>query len=507
MKMKRFNKLGALCMLLCLSSCFQDETTDGTGPISEITIKEGCIKAVYDIDKNETLTISPVITQSYANKPVIYTWEIDQKVYSREQELIYVGKELGSFHCRLIVENEDGKTFFPFTLNVNSPYEEGITVISNDDDGNSMLSFMLKQRVEGVADHFTEGDCFALNNPEYTFTRNVMDVVQCDGSLILACQGDPAAGQSPAIYYLNDKTLVIENMISVNEFEDFRPYKILLPSHGTAGTIYPILCENGKVYELSPTEGAIGKPVKFKSEYTLCGFIYDSGAIAYNNVYLWDKKFGDVCMLYNGYGPYYCSKTYLFNPDVAGEEEAQASNYFKGYEPVFMFLPRTVGNTAAFSKDIVLITSSQKGMMYQKTIMDRNFWYYNEETLQNDLGAYGGPQHAGFSCRLTERTPHVATELYNYLLYGDGNKIVRWIYSQPQLLDNAKVCATVGSDRAVVTAMELSLDHTETFVAFYEPDEEGLNGHVWVLNTEDGTLLRQYDNICYRPTRIIYKKK
>ncbi len=492
-------------MLLCLSSCFQDETTDGTGPISEITIKEGCIKTVYDIDKNETLTISPVISQSYTDKPVTYTWEIDQKVYSREQKLIYVGKELGSFRCRLIVENEDGKTFFPFTLNVNSPYEEGITVISNDADGNSMLSFMLKQRVEGVADHFTEGDCFAVNNPEYTFTRNVMDVVQCDGSLILACQGAPAAGQSPAIYYLNDKTLVIENMISVNDFEDFRPYKILLPSHGTAGTIYPILCENGKVYELSPTEGAVSRPVKFKSEYTLCGFIYDSGAVAYNNVYLWDKKFGDVCMMYNGYGPYYCSNTYLFTPDVVSEEEAQASNYFKGHEPVFMFLPRSVEKTGAFGKNIVLIT--QKGIMKYKTIMDRGFWYYNEETLQNELGTYGGPQGAGISCRLTERTPYVATELYNYLLYGDGNKVERWIYSQPQTFDKVKTCAIVGSDRAVITAMELSQDHTETFVAFYEPDEEGLNGHVWVLNTEDGALLRQYDNICYRPTRIIYKKK
>ncbi|MDE5739106.1 MAG: hypothetical protein K2H92_02170, partial [Bacteroidaceae bacterium] len=134
--MKRLNKLSVLCVLLCLSSCFQDETTEGVGLISEITIEEGCIKSEYDIDKNETLTISPVISQSYVDKPVTYTWEIDQKVYSRERDLVYVGKALGSFRCRLIVENEDGKTFFPFVLNVNSPYEEGITVISNDGDGN-----------------------------------------------------------------------------------------------------------------------------------------------------------------------------------------------------------------------------------------------------------------------------------------------------------------------------------------------------------------------------------
>lgn len=503
MNMKRFSEWSVLCLLFCLSSCFKDETTNGTGLISEITIEEGCIKPVYDINKNETLTVTPVISQSNADKPVTYTWEIDRKVYSRDKQLVFVGKELGSFPCRLIVENEDGKAFFTFTLNVNTPYEEGITVISNDAEGNSMLSFMLKQRTEGVADHFADGDCFSINNPEHPFVRNVADVVQCDGSLILACQGDPAAGQAPTIYYLHEKTLVVENMFTVNEYEDFKPYRILLPSHGTAGTMYPILCENGKVYELSPTEGAVGRPLKFKSEYTLNGFIYDSGSASYNNVYLWDKAYGDLCMLYSGYGPYYCSPTYLYSPETGTGDEDE--NYFKGYEPIFMFLPRAVGGNSDFAQDIVVITA--KNGMYQKTILNRNLWYYNTDTQENILSDYGGMKIAGFSCRLTERTPYVATEKYNYLLYGDGNKVMRWIYSQSQMLHDARNVATVGSGQAVITAMELSLDHTETFVAFYEPDEEGLNGHVWVLDTESGAVLRQYDHVCYRPTRIIYKKK
>ena len=70
------------------------------------------------------------------------TWEIDQKVYSTEPTLNFTGKELGSWNCRLILENEDGKTFFPFKLNVNSPYEEGITIISEDETGRPMLAFM-----------------------------------------------------------------------------------------------------------------------------------------------------------------------------------------------------------------------------------------------------------------------------------------------------------------------------------------------------------------------------
>ena len=65
----------------------------------------------------------------------------------------------------------------------------------------------------------------------------------------------------------------------------------------------------------------------------------------------------------------------------------------------------------------------------------------------------------------------------------------------------------MGTDQAVITAMELSLDHKETFVAFYEPQEEGLNGHVWVIDTDSGELLRKYDNVCYRPVKIMYKRK
>jgi hypothetical protein len=74
-------------------------------------------------------------------------------------------------------------------------------------------------------------------------------------------------------------------------------------------------------------------------------------------------------------------------------------------------------------------------------------------------------------------------------------------------LQQAQKRATVGSADAVITAMELSPNHEETYVAFYEPNESGMNGHLWVLSTEDGKLLRQYDNICYRPTKVIYKKR
>ena len=58
MFMKKYHYLLTILFTLFFVSCFEDETTiaDMTS-LSEITIKEGSIKAVYNINKNETLVI------------------------------------------------------------------------------------------------------------------------------------------------------------------------------------------------------------------------------------------------------------------------------------------------------------------------------------------------------------------------------------------------------------------------------------------------------------------
>jgi hypothetical protein len=60
---------------------------------------------------------------------------------------------------------------------------------------------------------------------------------------------------------------------------------------------------------------------------------------------------------------------------------------------------------------------------------------------------------------------------------------------------------------AVITDFEISADHLKTYVAFYEPHKEGLNGSVWVFDTNSGEVLEQYNNVCYQPVKVMYKKK
>lgn len=502
----KIQKILAIALLTTtLASCFEDETTWGTRPISEIVIDSTSIQPVYNINKNETLTISPIVSQTSGGKELAYTWEINLETYSHEPEFVYVGKELGSYQCRLIVENSDGKTFYPFKLYVNSPYEEGITVISKDSDGNSMLSFMLTPTDGSEPTGFMSGDQFAANNSEYTFAANPADIVQSSGSLILACQG-AADGSSPAtIYYMNEKTFVVENMLTASEYPDFKPVQMGIPSMGASGVAYPILCENGKVYEFSTTEGALAEPVKLTHTYAQTAIAYDEGKYGYYNLLYWDKEINALSLIYNGYGPYYCGKTYLQKRDAC----QGSANFFDGLSIRKMLLVRMTDEQrqAGTVPEVLIVTQNVQGM-FQRTLMSVNFWEYNYETMENILWDNGGYKTCGIGeISLNETTPCVANSTYFSMLFAEGNKIKCWNYTSNQWINQAGVLQTIGSESAVITGLELSADHKRTYVAFYEPEQKGLNGSVWVIDTDKGTVLQQYDNVCYQPVKIMYKKK
>lgn len=488
---------------LCVA-CFDDDTSEATRPLSEIVIEEGSIKEVYNVDKNETLVISPVLTQTNTEKPLNYVWEIDLKTYSTEKELNFHAKELGTFNCRFIVENEDGKTFFPFKLNVNSPYEEGITVISTDAQGKSMLSFMQTPLNPADKPQFTQGDCFALNNPDYTLASNAVDIVQSSGRLIIACQGSGVEDDIASIYYLNEKTLVLENLLRVPEYADFVPVALGIPASDYQGIAYPVLCENGKVYEFSTTEGTLTPPRKLQSTYALSCIVNSNGGYYYD-ILFWDKEIGGLALIYNAYGPYYCSSKYHASRDECTGE----LNYFNGKDFVSMTKVRMTDEQLKTNNPEFVIVTKNESLFY-KSIIETSFWDYNWDTMENYL-VTSGLSMTGFSMMpvaLNETTPCIANKTYLSLLFADGNKVRRWNYTTNQLLTAADELLTVGKgDNAVITSFEISKDHTKTYVAFYEPDVEGLNGSVWVFNTDTGEVLEEYNNICYKPTKMIYKNK
>ncbi len=517
------NILTLLTACLTLSACFDDDTTLATRPLAEIVLDTLQLKKEYNIDKNETLTITPDYTQTNGGKPVTTTWEINQKVYSNEPTLTFTGTTLGSWQCRLILENEDGKTFYTFKLNVNSPYEEGITILSKDPEGRPYLAFLPKT-LDGSTPEFFDYDCLTTNNSDTHFASNPSDLVQSAGTLIFCCQGNGTDSDVPTIYYLNEKTLVVENMLRVTEYPDFQPTILGIPSMDASGVAYPILCANGKTYEFSTTEGAIVKPTKLQYTYAQDMIVRDNGSGWNYELLVWDKEIGGLAQIYNGYGPYYCSKNYHQTRATC----TGTNNYFDGRNFCKMTYIRMTPEQAS-TNDHQCLVITNNGMLVQKTILSTSFWTYNFDTSETILSDNGGSTIACVGqSPVTEATPTIANRTYFSLLFGDGNKVRRWNYTTNQLLTNADVLLTVGtssdpsastpssntssassasSTDAIITGFELSTDHKTAYVSFYEPSLSGKNGSLWLFDTDTGSIIARYDHICYQPVKMIYKKK
>lgn len=501
--MKSFKNVLILSLVLLISSCFEDKSTEAVRPISEITIS--AIDSVYNIDKNETLVITPLINQTNKQKELSYTWEINLDEYSSEQLFTFVGKELGKFNCRLIVENEDGKAFMPFVVNVNSPYEYGITVLSEKQDGSSVLSFMQEPMKEGDVAKFTEGDCFTINNPEMEFASHPSDIIQSSGSIVVACQGDDSEENEATIYFLNEKTFVVESFVTSKEYPTFKPTKLLMPSLGSVGITYPVLSSDGYAYDI-PTYNAILQPsTRLFSNYSQAAFVGSSSESRYD-ILLWDNVAKGIALIYNGYGPYYYGDKYLLGPNDA---EFSTINYFKDVKGLvtMAMIRRTPAQEAIYEREVLVLVAGKT--FTQKVIFPTFPWNSVEgKPGVHNLVDNGGLKIAGTGTPpIDENTPCIANKTYNSLLFADGNKVRRWYYTTNTQITKADNLLTVGSDKAVITSLEMSDDHLKTYVAFYEPDQEGLNGSVWVFDTDKGTVLEKHDNVCYKPVKMIYKKR
>ncbi len=504
--MKLYKWLLFIATLPLLASCFEDETTHADRPLSHITIEQG-IDTLYNIYKLDTLVIAPVISQTGKEKPLSYTWEVNLKPYSHEEVFEYVGKELGKFNCRLIVENEDGKSFFPFVLYVNSEYEYGITVLSCDKEGKSMLSFMQEPMTVDAVAQFTSGDCFARNNPDIDFAAGAVDIAQSGGRLIVACQGGGERSDYPTIYYLNEKTMVVENMFTVPEYSDFKPTKLGVPIVSPIASVYPIICENGKVYDFSINEATVSKPRKLKYTYAQNCIVNVNGG--YYDILLFDNDNKGMSLIYNGYGPYYCGEPYNM---MLGDSLFATKNHFANRELITMTkisMTQQQKNVAGHQEFLAMSKlAGTPGVSTRSEVLYTDFWRYDYVNQETVFFTSNTQLTTLMNNPIKSSTPCIANKTYYTLLFADGNKVRRWNYtSNIADLPKAPTLLTVGSPEAVITAFEISENHKITYVAFYEPSKKGLNGSVWLFDTDTGEVLEKHNDFCYRPVKMFYKTR
>ena len=491
-------------------SCFEDESTDATNPIAEITIDESSMAKVYNINKNDSLIITPIVTQSKEKElPLSYAWELNQEIVSVEKDFRYKGDILGTYNGRLIVSNEDGKAFYTFTLNVNSPYEYGILVLSKDADERPHIAFMQEPMTKGEERKFYDENCLEKNNEDQFFSSNPSDIIQTTGTLIVACQGKNNDDEDgAAIYFLNEKTFVMENLVESKEYKTFKPTRLLTPQGSYEGSAYPVLSADGKMYSL-PTYNAVLQPSHtLPSTYAQVGFAI--GGDRYNDIVIWDKEVNGLVCIYNSYGPYYCGKNYLLQRDSLSTDDYYVKNFSK-LKGLCTLTPIRRTPEQEKNSRLQFIAIVKGALATQRVVMGAFFW----EAVTGSYKEYNVLDNGGFTKAakssyklITENTPCIANATYETMLFANGNKVMKWYYlNNNAYLEDAEELLAVGNDEAIITSFEMSEDHKKTYVAFYDPTQEGKNGSVWVFDTYSGTVLEEYNNVCYQPVKVIYKKK
>jgi len=468
MKMKQISKYFLTGILPFLFyACYKDNSTLGKNPITQIQISLPEITdAVVNKEKNDTLVINPVITFQGKEKPVTYEWEVNYEVFSTQKELVYPCSKLGSFNVRLKVSNDDGSAFSTFTLNVNSPYEEGLMVLGQNDQGEGSLAFMRKYTPQEIAQGKVESfvnNLFTLNNPGEKIGKNPTDIAKRQKQILISSSGEGK------IYYLNDKTFELEATVSAPDIPDFKPVAMNIPDGGfrTAS----ILCEGGKIYSLAMLEFLVMKDKKYSQPVimkTTFGFNLNDCFS-----YFWDSTKSQLLQ----YSAYYTTNS------------LQA---FDNQDLVTFFYD---------ASSIYVITRDKTDpSIYTKTVFSQYIQNVSTKVLdikqQAVLNVSGTPLLNPFS-------PVKVNTAFKKLLYASDNKVYSWFYTGTDM----QTTPFITIDEGTVTALEQSPDGTQLYVGVYNPNATGLKGSVYVFDMDSGALIKKYSGISDKPVKLFYKKK
>lgn len=194
-----------LVFLTVLHSCFKDDSDLGTKEISEIIFLYDDFEESYSVDKWEVFTLMPEFEQTIPGQELTYEWQINYEVVSTEKELSFEATELGLFPVRLKVTNDDGSGFWNFNLLVNSPYQEGLLVMSKS-EGKSMLSF---KRIDDKTNKESEflTNVYSLNNPDYPIGATPHFIKQHDGMIYVG------TSEPTSVVRIDERTFEARNIL------------------------------------------------------------------------------------------------------------------------------------------------------------------------------------------------------------------------------------------------------------------------------------------------------
>ena len=473
-----------LASLVCLGicqSCIDDESVGVVRELSLIGIEAGRDTLYMDFGMDSKIEVA--VTQTgKGNMTYEWAWgtanEIGDvkdslEIISTDPVLHYSFRKLGQFKLRLRVTNEDGSSFRYFQLFVRTPFQEGLLVLSKDENNVGRTSFL---RTKSPQDIVTGDEKFTLRACEEVNQEIVLndprDITWYNNWLFLLSDG------GKVIHRYDKVTFDYLNSIQVDqEYPGTRLQTLILVENSPVSTSLAWGTDRG-TWLVDYGMGLVTPDTK----YSLSGETYDK-------IYFQGIK----------------------NALFVNFEKSYINHALSGTFPSSRFTSDDVFK----NQHIVNLMADEGNRLHVITTDPNNplavtITYFDDMTARqgwlNYQGAFVNPKRESYQASqpitLTRDAVMVTNNTYYVTYYAKGNELYEWIYKGLTLPETPLM--TLDGE---ITCMQLSSDEKYVYLGIWNPGaEEELKGSVYILEMDTKKIVREYRGVADKPLKIFYKK-
>lgn len=463
-------------------SCIEDDSVGRIRELSDIEIKVE--RDTFYAAFMEECTI-PVEVSQTKDLALEYEWRLvplkggsELEVVSTDLEFHHAFDELGEFRVRLKVTNSDGSSYHFFTVFVQTPYEEGLLVLSEDDRHVGRSSFLRVKHqdeiVKGNGTFITRA--FEYINPEFPL-KEVRDVTWYNDNIFLLTEG------GKKIYVYDKKS-----------FDFIYAFDVQEDNPGLQ-----LRCFSQPDHPLS-----VGQVLMLGEDRSMWTFTYDPYFLMPDFEMYPEMKF---------------DKLYAFFQESANSlllnfEESYIYHQSLGrwpsnaYNSGTYFFDRNIVNLVADHEDRlrVITTDPQDPLSVRITSYDAmgkrsGFFGYTSAFLNPVDFNY----QADEPLALTRKVDMLTNPKFYVTYYACGGELYEWVYGglEPKL-PKVPVLTVEGE----ITCMCLCPSSAKKYVylGIWNPlAKEELKGSVYIMDAATRKIIKEYRGVADKPLKIIYK--
>ena len=482
--------------LFLFSGCIDDESKGAYIPLSEIELKTE--QDTFYVDYGSVAVIpTPEVIQTIKDKGLKYEWRashIDRsggsvvtdslKYISFDPELQYVFPRLGEFRVRLRVSNGDVSVMHDYRVFVQTPFIEGLFVLSADGEGKGRTSFLRTRQESDIwkgSEYEFKTHAVEAVNPEISL-KDPTDVnVGGNGMLFLSCS------EIQKIYLLDNKTFDLLYVFDMKQELPWMKPVAVLTAHKKGGSNsaneYFLVSDHGSGAVLVPRDYMIYEEPK----YFPSGAVYDKWC-----VYASDS-----------WGTAYC---YFVDRGQARIDYTAAiwggamiENYNSG--------------TVFEGTHILNLTVDERIALWTVTL-DKSDPSKVKITKFNDCtypaGVFNGPEELEYEASgpltLNDQSDMVmAHKDFGVCFYNNGSELYRWKYMEAGVIQKLPTESVLSAD-GEITCIELSTDRLFLYIGVWNSRESAeLKGSVLIYDVMKQKVVKTYPNVADKPVKVFYK--